>query len=164
MEMNDDMRKSAQAYRAILYHYGCIDVVRDLSDEAIYDMMFVINWMGGYCYDNYYNEYRGAEKDAEQLKLIREKYVNRTKNLLTKSGYDNQQIEEKLSQGFTEKIIQLHCWPGGLQLIYEDYFGLEEVIDTYISEFETEVGKEVMRQGIPTNAACDNTGLKGHHR
>lgn len=164
MEMDEETKKSAKAYRAILYHYGCVEIARDLSDKAIYDLMFTINWTGGDYYDSYYDEYRKAEKDEEQLKLIKERYVNRTKALLKESGYDDQQIEEKLSQGFAEKITQFHCWAGGLQLIYRDYFGSKEVIDAYISEFEAEVEKEEMMQEIPATVFGDETELKGHHK
>lgn len=141
MEIDERTRKSVQKYRVILNHYGCTNIAQDLSDEAIYDLMYTINWMGGQDYSRYYEEYRSAEKDEEKLVQIKERYVNRTKKLLQNSGFDDKQIEEKLSQGYAEKIRGLHCWAGGLQCIFRDYFGPKEIIEDYTREFEEDTNK-----------------------
>ena len=128
--------KVAKKYRAILNHYGCKNIVRDLNDTALYKMMIDINWTGGNDYSYYYNEYREAEKDEEELKKLQKRYTNATKKLLEYSEFDEQQIEEKISQGYANIIMDFYCWAGGLQCIFRDAFGPQEVLDSYYKELE----------------------------
>jgi len=142
VNFTDGMRKDAQIYRAILNQYACLDIARDLSDEAIYDLMYTINWTGGEDYSRYYYEYKSAEKDDEKLKELKERYVSRTKKLLQKSGYDEQEIEDKISKGYADKISGLHCWAGGLQCMFEDFFGPKEKIEEYIKRLEEDMKEQ----------------------
>ena len=137
MEKNTEIdEKVARKYRALLNHYGCENIVRDFSDKAIYDMMIAINWMGGSSYNYYYKEYKEAEKDEKELKELQERYIKITRKLLKDSGFDEQQIEEKLSQGYANIITDFYCWVGGLQCIFRDAFGSQEVLDSYYKELE----------------------------
>ena len=153
MELGERDKKTAKEYRAILNHYGFIDIASDLSDEAIYDLMSVINWMGGGQYSNYYDEYRNVEKDAEKLSELKDRYIKRTRMLLQESGFDEKQIEDKISKGFAEKVLQLHCWAGGLQCMFRDKFGSEDVLEEYIRELEK--GKKGFTTGEIGEATID---------
>lgn len=142
----DKKREEANMYRAILNHYGFIDIARDLSDEVVYDFMYRMNLLVGEDYGKYYNEYKNAEKDEVDLKELKERYVLKTKKLLEKSGYNEQQIEEKISQGYANKIIGLHCWAGGLQCIFEDFRGPKEQIEKYIEQLEVDMKEGQKRE------------------
>ena len=175
MELSEEERESAQKYRAILNHYGCIDIARYLSDEAIYDLMFTINWTGSRSpfendYSNYYYKYREVENDSNKLNEFKESFINRTKQLLKKRGYNEKEIEEKIAEGFAEKIMNLYCWPGGLQLMFRDYFGPGEVLEKYIKELEedekkfttSQIGKTTLHASAQAKKEAEEAENLGH--
>lgn len=135
MELNErENIIEGKKYKDILSHYGEEDIAVTLNNYSAYDLMGTIAWLSGPQRARYYTEFLEAKNDKKKLDETIKTYTERAKQLLEHSGYEKEEISAMLPE-FTGKIMNLHCNPGFLNLMFRDYIDPEVDMDKYHNEY-----------------------------
>lgn len=124
----------ARKYRALLFKQGETDIAFTLNDDALYDLMYSLNWLGEF----YRQDYREAQKDPQKMEEVNERFTQRAEQLLKKSGYNKKEIEEKLEE-FKNTIMSFCGIYSRSSKIFSEYFDKNTPWDDYYAELDTEI-------------------------
>lgn len=124
----------ARKYRALLFKYGENDIAFTLNDDALYDLMYSINWLGEF----YQQDYREAQNNPQKMDEVNERFTQRAEQLLQKSGYSKKEIEEKLAE-FKDTIMSFCGVYSRTSKIFREYFDKNTPWDDYYAELDAEI-------------------------